>query len=35
MIDEQGVINPEMKSMKEIKKEERMNMVNFRSVDEV
>ena len=35
VIGEQGVIKPEMKSMKEIKKEERMNMVNFRSVDEV
>lgn len=35
MIGEQGVIKPTLISMKEKKREERMNMVNFRGVDEV
>src|SRR5436190_14896256 len=35
VIGDQGVEKPKMKSMKEIKREERMNMVNFRPVDEV
>jgi NADH-quinone oxidoreductase subunit B len=35
MIGEQGVIKPDLISMKEKKREERMNMVNFRGVDEV
>ena len=35
MIGEQGVIKPNLISMKEKKREERMNMVNFRGVDEV
>jgi NADH-quinone oxidoreductase subunit B len=34
-IGEQGVIKPAMKPMKEQKREERMNMVAFRSIDEV
>lgn len=35
VIGEQGVIKPEMQSMKEQKREERRNMINFRSIDEV
>jgi NADH-quinone oxidoreductase subunit B len=35
MIGDQGVIKPKMTPMKEVKREERMNMVDFRSVDEV
>jgi NADH-quinone oxidoreductase subunit B len=35
VIGEQGVIKPAMIPMKEQKREERMNMVNFRSIDEV
>jgi len=35
MIGEQGVIKPHLASMKDRKREERMNMVNFRGVDEV
>ncbi|NII29715.1 NADH-quinone oxidoreductase subunit NuoB [Pseudoflavitalea sp. X16] len=35
MIGEQGVIKPNLTSMKEKKREERMNMVNFKGVDEV
>jgi NADH-quinone oxidoreductase subunit B len=35
MIGEQGVIKPQMTSMKEQKRKERMEMVNFRSIDEV
>jgi NADH-quinone oxidoreductase subunit B len=34
-IGDQGVIKPNMVSMKEQKREERMNMVNFRPIDEV
>jgi NADH-quinone oxidoreductase subunit B len=34
-IGEQGVIKPELVSMKERKREERMNMTNFRGMDEV
>ena len=35
VIGEQGVIRPQLSSMKEVKREERMNMVNFKGVDEV
>jgi NADH-quinone oxidoreductase subunit B len=35
MIGEQGVIKPHLTSMKDLKREERMRMVNFRGVDEV
>ena len=35
MIGEQGVIKPNLTSMKEKKREERMSMVNFKGVDEV
>lgn len=35
IIGEQGVIKPNLASMKEQKREERMNMVNFKGVDEV
>ena len=35
VIGEQGVIKPQMTSMKEQKRKERMEMVNFRSIDEV
>lgn len=35
VIGEQGVIKPQMISMKEQKRKERMEMVNFRSIDEV
>jgi len=34
-IGEQGVIKPHLSSMKDRKREERMNMVNFRGVNEV
>ncbi|MNL43218.1 NADH-quinone oxidoreductase subunit B [compost metagenome] len=35
VIGEQGVIKPEKISMKELKREERAQMVNFRSPDEI
>src|SRR5438874_6935243 len=35
MIGEQGVIKPDMTPMKEVKRKERMEMVNFRPIDEV
>lgn len=35
MIGEQGVIKPHMTSMKESKREERMNMVNFSGIDTI
>lgn len=35
VIGEQGVIKPVHASMKEIKREERMNMVNFKGIDEI
>jgi NADH-quinone oxidoreductase subunit B len=35
VIGDQGVIRPEMTPMKELKREERKNMVNFRSINEV
>jgi len=35
MIGEQGVIKPHLTAMKDLKREERMKMVNFRGVDEV
>src|SRR5258708_7095860 len=35
VIGEQGVIRPQLSSMKDKKREERMNMVNFKGVDEV
>lgn len=35
VIGEQGVIRPQLTPMKERKHEERMNMVNFRGVDEI
>jgi NADH-quinone oxidoreductase subunit B len=35
VIGEQGVIKPEMTPMKEQKRKERMEMVNFRTIDEV
>jgi NADH-quinone oxidoreductase subunit B len=35
VIGEQGVIKPQMTSMKEQKRKERMEMINFRSADEV
>ncbi|SFD22090.1 NADH dehydrogenase subunit B [Chitinophaga sp. CF118] len=34
-IGEQGVIKPHQPSMKDLKREERMNMVNFKGIDEV
>jgi NADH-quinone oxidoreductase subunit B len=35
VIGEQGVIKPAISSMKDKKREERMNMVNFKGIDEV
>ena len=35
VIGEQGVIRPQLSSMKDKKREERMNMVNFKGVDEI
>ena len=35
VIGDQGVIKPQMTPMKEIRREERMNMVDFRTIDEV
>ena len=35
MIGEQGVIKPQMTPMKEQKRKERMEMINFRSADEI
>ena len=35
VIGEQGVIKPALTSMKDKKREERMNMINFKGVDEV
>src|SRR5690349_4861217 len=35
VIGEQGVIKPKMTPMKEVKRKERMDMVNFRPIDEV
>jgi NADH-quinone oxidoreductase subunit B len=35
MIGEQGVIRPQMTSMKEARREQRMNMVDFRPTDEI
>src|SRR3954467_7139391 len=35
VIGEQGVIRPQLSSMKEQKREERMNKVNFKGVDEI
>jgi NADH-quinone oxidoreductase subunit B len=35
VIGEQGVIKPQMTPMKEVKRKERMEMVNFRPIDEV
>jgi len=35
VIGEQGVIKPQMTPMKEVKRKERMEMVNFRPMDEV
>jgi NADH-quinone oxidoreductase subunit B len=35
LIGEQGVIKPQLTSMKERKREERMNMTEFRGIDEV
>jgi NADH-quinone oxidoreductase subunit B len=35
VIGEQGVIRPQLSSMKEKKREERMNMINFKGVDEI
>jgi NADH-quinone oxidoreductase subunit B len=35
VIGEQGIIKPQMTPMKETKREERMNMVEFRTIDEV
>jgi NADH-quinone oxidoreductase subunit B len=35
VIGEQGIIKPQMTPMKEKKREERMNMVDFRTIDEV
>lgn len=35
VIGEQGVIKPAHASMKEMKREERMNMVNFKGIDEI
>ena len=35
VIGDQGVIKPQMTSMKEQKRKERMEMVNFRPIDEV
>src|SRR5215213_962212 len=35
VIGEQGVIKPELTSMKDQKREERMNMTHFRTIDEI
>jgi NADH-quinone oxidoreductase subunit B len=35
VIGEQGIIKPTLSSMKDVKREARMNMVNFKGVDEV
>jgi len=35
VIGEQGVIKPQMKPMKEVKRAERMNQVDFRPIDEI
>jgi NADH-quinone oxidoreductase subunit B len=35
VIGEQGIIKPQMTPMKEVKREERKNMVNFRPINEV
>jgi NADH-quinone oxidoreductase subunit B len=35
VIGEQGIIKPTLSSMKDTKREERMNMVNFKGVDEI
>jgi NADH-quinone oxidoreductase subunit B len=35
VIGEQGVIKPEMTPMKIQKREERMNMVHFKTIDEI
>jgi NADH-quinone oxidoreductase subunit B len=35
MIGEQGVIKPQLTSMKERKRTERLNMTEFRPIDEV
>lgn len=35
VIGEQGVIKPTLSSMKDRKREERMNMINFKGVDEI
>jgi NADH-quinone oxidoreductase subunit B len=35
VIGEQGVIKPALSSMKDKKREERMNMVNFKGIDEI
>jgi NADH-quinone oxidoreductase subunit B len=35
VIGEQGVIKPTQPSMKEVKREQRMNMVNFKGIDEI
>jgi NADH-quinone oxidoreductase subunit B len=35
VVGEQGIIKPTLSSMKETKREERMNMVNFKGVDEI
>jgi len=35
VIGEQGVIKPTLSSMKEVKREQRMNMVNFKGIDEI
>jgi len=35
VIGEQGVIRPQLPSMKEQKREERMNKVNFKGIDEI
>jgi NADH-quinone oxidoreductase subunit B len=35
VIGEQGVIRPQPKPMKERKREERMNMVDFKTIDEI
>lgn len=35
VIGQQGVIKPSLSSMKEVKREARMNMVNFKGIDEI
>jgi NADH-quinone oxidoreductase subunit B len=35
VIGEQGVIKPQLTSMKDRKREERMGMVDFRPIDEI